>query len=265
MQRIPSIRASAVLMIVAWLSAPAATLAWRSTGHMVTAQIAYDELEATARREVDRLVAVFSEHSPYDDAVTASLWADHLKQVGVEAFDRWHYINLPLSSGFRGPVPESAADNVVWAIEQASAALRGPADDLAKAWMLHFLLHLVGDIHQPLHCVSRYSRQHPEGDRGGNDFLLSGKHPQLHAFWDFGADLFPDLDGKDWATQGRALTDSITGAVPKRAVPRWQRSAPKVWAEEGQRLAKEVVYAGIEEGTEPSAEYKARAQQTIQR
>ena len=61
--------------------------------------------------------------------------------------------------------------------------------------MYRALIHFVGDIHQPLHCVSRYTKKHPNGDRGGNDFKLQhGQYRNLHLLWDAIVTLD---DGKD--------------------------------------------------------------------
>lgn len=266
MRRVAIIRVWPLVIAGAVLTMTPPASAWHAAGHMITVQIAYDELSDGARREVDRLVAVLADFSPRrDHAVTASLWADDLKRQGVAAFDRWHYVNRPFRDGFTGAVSPAATDNIVWAIEQAVSTLRGEAGDLAKAWMLRFLLHLVGDIHQPLHCASRFSARHPEGDRGGNDFLLTGRHEQLHAYWDHGADAFPVLDGKDWPAQVRRWTDATTRAAPKSSVPHWRQSDPETWARESFELAEAVVYRGVSEGSEPSAAYEARAQRIVHR
>lgn len=59
-----------------------------------------------------------------------------------------------------------------------------------KAMFARYLIHVVGDIHQPLHSVSLYNTTYPSGDRGGNSLkivLLNGTTQNLHAFWDAGA------------------------------------------------------------------------------
>jgi hypothetical protein len=53
-----------------------------------------------------------------------------------------------------------------------------------KSKMLRFYVHLLGDMHQPLHETTRCSRDHPNGDKGGNDFKLNYKIGNLHALWD---------------------------------------------------------------------------------
>ncbi len=257
----------------AWLAVSAMALflmplparAWHDTGHMIVVEIAYGDLTDEARREVDRLVALLANLTPgRDHAVTASRWLDDLKRQGVETFDAWHYVNLPYAAeGFGGKAPGPAPENVVWAVRQSAATLRGEADDLVKALMLRFLLHLVADVHQPLHCANRFTAQMPSGDRGGNDFPLGGAHADLHAFWDSGAGLYPAVDGRAWRRPVRRRAQRITRQVPKRAVPRWTETDPEVWARESHDLAVRAAYDGIAEGSEPTPDYTRRAREVI--
>jgi hypothetical protein len=62
----------------------------------------------------------------------------------------------------------------------------GVSWDLGDSFNLRLLIHFIGDIHQPLHTVSRYAEEFPEGDMGGNLFMLTqkGEINELHALWD---------------------------------------------------------------------------------
>lgn len=59
--------------------------------------------------------------------------------------------------------------------------------------MLHFLIHYVGDIHQPLHGASMVSSRFPKGDKGGNDFKIKHKDGDLHTLWDKAVDFMPNI------------------------------------------------------------------------
>ena len=84
--------------------------------------------------------------------------------------------------------------NVVWALEEAAATLRSRhSDSWARGFFLRVMVHLVGDIHQPLHTASLFSSGLPHGDEGGNAIkLLPPVHvghstaTELHALWDAG-------------------------------------------------------------------------------
>lgn len=251
---------------VAWamLLGAAPSLAWHATGHLVTTQIAYDRLTDGARAEADRLVAVLAGFEPRrDHVVTASLWADDLKLQGLRSFDSWHYVNLPEPGSKGGSRPRE--DNVIWAIGEAAATLGGDGGDLAKALMLRFLVHLVADVHQPLHCIDRATPARPEGDRGGNDFAIDHRHRQLHAYWDHGGDSLPVFPGGEWRAFVAPLVRDVVRAVPAAAVPHWEIGDAAAWAEESRKLAVSAAYDGIEEGARPSAQYAARARETVRR
>ena len=107
----------------------------------------------------------------------------------------WHYIDIPFTEGgvtappedTRGPGPH----NIVEALTQCTADLKDPKkSDADKAIALCWIEHLAGDIHQPLHAVSMYSPDLPDGDRGGNSDVVLRDPPypdtrtKLHLLWD---------------------------------------------------------------------------------
>jgi len=148
--------------------------------------------------------------------------------------------------------------NVQWAIGQCLQTLQSPrAPDVEKARMLRFLIHFVGDVHQPLHCVSRFTAEHPTGDQGGNLFPLAGATRNLHAYWDSGAGLFTDVH-RPLSSDGQA---AITKLAAECVAANPQESAQGIadltiadWVKEGVALAKDKVY-NTEPGKEPGADY----------
>ncbi|MEM6795576.1 MAG: S1/P1 nuclease [Acidobacteriota bacterium] len=259
--------AGAALIALSALAAPASPAeAWRAASHLVIAQIAYDRLSEDSRTEADRLIAILADFEPRRDSfVSASLWLDDVRAQGWSAFDRWHYINLPFNDGGLGELPPAKTDNAVEAIERALETLAGEqASDLAKAFSLRVLIHVVGDVHQPLHCVSRYTPDRPEGDRGGNDFELA--EDNLHFFWDRAGGLFDQRLGPESSSgQIASAAAEVLARVPEAALPaRWQLD-PHEWAREGHRLAVTVAYVGIAEGRSPSEVYRTRVQLVAQR
>ena len=105
------------------------------------------------------------------------------------------------------PKPINALSKIV----EFRAALGDPSVAAnIQAYDLAWLLHLVGDIHQPLHAVARFTTQHPAGDRGGNDFKIQGTPDNLHSLWD-------DLLGSGENTQSvLTLADGITSEMQSR-------------------------------------------------
>lgn len=167
--------------------------AWDPLGHMLTMKIAYDGLTPKARTELDAAVARFNEKekpdAPYD-AVTAACWMDDARSRTKE-FNEWHYVNLPFTHEGT-PVPEGSQHkpDVIWATGQCEAIVKGSAEEpgVDRDQALLSLLHLVGDIHQPLHTTQNH-------DFGGNRArianlkdaevdLIFSKGGNLHFFWD---------------------------------------------------------------------------------
>lgn len=92
--------------------------------------------------------------------------------------------------------------------------------DLGDSFNLRLLIHYIGDIHQPLHAVSRYTSKYPNGDRGGNSFPLKkfDNIDELHALWDsvlyrYSQDLSQPLSDSDWDFLGEAAKN-LTSRFP---------------------------------------------------
>ena len=250
-----------------------AARAWNDAGHMVVAQIAYERLEPAVRERVDELSKIGAE--PENATfVTGACWPDDLKTVGIKTYNDWHFLDIPFSSdGTRLPAAR-AKINVVWAMNQCvftlkkrapdprfpNVALRAVPDN-EKARALRFLTHLVGDAHQPMHCVSRFSKAHPKGDRGGNDFGL-GK-TNLHLFWDEGGGLFSTIELRPLSADSeraiRGLADKISKSNPPTAQARNLDFGQ--WAQQGFLLAQNIAYK-TPENRAPSAQYIQRVQKT---
>jgi len=100
----------------------------------------------------------------------------------------WHFLDTPFSTdGTKLPtVPTPNAETQIVAFRKVIAS--SSADDDLKSYDMVWLLHLVGDVHQPLHCVTRVSSAEPEGDKGGNTEKITctdcNGATVLHAFWD---------------------------------------------------------------------------------
>jgi hypothetical protein len=171
---------------------------------------------------------------------------------------RWHYINLPvfLDDEERRRIGEVDANmardwqevdalhlmNAVQALGKQSVILAdGQRDDADRALALSWLLHVVGDLHQPLHTTALFtSRAFPSGDRGGNDLRIDARN-NLHFIWD--SALGPD---RRWTTVLRhfeRLRDDVEShvSVAKDPAASWA-DVFMAWAEEGHDVARHEVY-----------------------
>jgi len=220
--------------------------AWSSQGHQLVATIAsmhpaYKHVESTIQSDIKPLLSLTpSVH----DFVSSSHWLDDLKS-DTHVFDPWHYIDLDIETGMT-----NSSINVVFAIQHLEKEPPG-SSPFYRAFRVYALSHLVGDIHQPLHCADR-------GDRGGNDFHIHGvAHVRnLHALWDEGAGLFSGAHIPD-------LAASIMAEFPDKDKEDSYASDPSAWAIESWNLAKQYVYNDIEPDTVPSDQYIAQSQEIV--
>lgn len=223
--------------------------AWFDTGHMLVAEIAKLQL---ARDEAARLDALLShwavDYPGMSDLVGCAVWMDHIKcgpgrpeRVcpgdvfdALFAFDAWHYADLSYNpQGLPNTVTDAVAfgnPSSVWALGQGMRTL-GSSDSLWSVnLMLRLVVHVVGDLHQPLHDTQGYFEDArfghlPNGDRGGNLIPIKAlpewsEITNLHHLWDAVAGLYLD----EWpltSTQWSSLEANATGliaAFPKEAL-----------------------------------------------
>lgn len=163
-----------VVVLVATLL-PWEASAWGRQGHHLIASLAEAQLTPKARLELARLLAL----EPGATLVSISTWADEHRSPATAA---WHYVNFPRSSCAYDAVRDCPGGQcVVGAIEQQLDILKSATNDESRLLALKYLVHLVGDVHQPLHAGFG-------DDRGGNSYQLQafGRGTNLHALWDTG-------------------------------------------------------------------------------
>ena len=236
---------------------PILAYGWNANGHKVIAQIGYAHLNPHAKQMVDDLTKVLDEkYPPKARFMYASIWPDLLKiQDDVDAFSNWHFINYPYSVD--GTKTKSYnTENVVWAINQSEKVLLSPkANKYEKAIFLRFLLHFVGDAHQPLHCITRYSKSQPYGDKGGNLFPIKNRAKKLHPYWDQGLGLLRRYDKK--------LALKIQQNYPESYFDtRANNLNPQDWSKESFNIGTDFVYT-IDANTRPSSTYVATGQKIV--
>lgn len=129
-----------------------------------------------------------------------STYPDDIKYINWKVFNGWHYITqawVPKEiknklSEIKNSELRPGDDNIVWAINEMKRTLRNTNssavdDHFAKSFALIWLIHLVGDIHQPLHAISRIDPKTLKQDSGGNNFTVKINKKTLiplHTIWD---------------------------------------------------------------------------------
>lgn len=175
-----SIAACAALVLSVLL--PTTTLAWSGAGHRMIAELAERQLSPAARAEAQRLLAVRGAAHLADVATWPDELRDDPKQRALsKATSRLHFINFADSTCRYDAARDCAGGQCVVGGVATYAAILGDRTkpDAERADALSFVVHFVGDAHQPLHAGYRT-------DRGGNDYQvqLDGKGTNLHTVWD---------------------------------------------------------------------------------
>ena len=166
------VRVAAVAALVLLLPSPA--LAWGKTGHRVVAAIADTQLSGLARAHVREILG---QGESLDEAAN---WPDEMRSDPAQFWQKtstpWHYVTVNGITYDHAPSEGDALE----ALNHFKRVLQDPKANLAdKQLALRFVIHIVGDLHQPLH-VGKCC------DRGGNDVKVTwfGKPTNLHAVWD---------------------------------------------------------------------------------
>ena len=161
---------SAVLSILIWTTS---AMAWGQNGHRIVGRIAENHLTPEARQAVAELIGP-------ESLAQVSTWADEIKSDRARRHaNPWHYINVEAGETFENAAKNPNGD-IIESLARFEQVLRDSGSSRqAKAEALKFIVHFVGDIHQPLHAG--YGK-----DRGGNDIKVRwfGGPSNLHAVWD---------------------------------------------------------------------------------
>jgi hypothetical protein len=265
---------TATALLLALLVIASTMPAWNATGHKIISAMVYDRLTPAARARVDDLIRAHPDYQshflrdvPADATpaakaraafINASLWPDQIRDdprfynddradakptptlPGFPDMGRhvtWHYISIPFTQDGT-PLRDAPTPNAVTEITRLSNVVGTPGDGAVYA--LPWLIHLVEDLHNPLHAVARFSQDNLNGDRGGNlIFVEPGRN--LHAFWDA-------LGGADPQTD--AYINEQANLLNRTGTKRPLSVGPFAWAQEGVKEAKKSVYSfGRSSGT----------------
>ena len=245
--------------------------AWNSIGHMAVAYAAYQRLTPTEKARVAVLLKLnpyYSKWTAYIPLGTsdtdrdmyvfmmAATWPDEIRADNTFSgnddipkgelpslndgygaklrHEYWHFIDTPFSTDGT-TLPPTPSPSIVQKITVFRAALATSEPDLLKSYDLVWLIHLVGDVHQPLHASTRVSQAKPRGDLGGNDVVVDGPDKELHAFWDDAVGL--------GSTQNYATAEKVGQALPAPESSLVGDDKEVDWAAESFALAKSKVYA----------------------
>ena len=215
--------------------------AWGPVGHETVAYIAQDNLTPAAKAQITAIL------DQGDDLASISNWADQVRQFGRPETAPWHFIDLPIRKDLTVKDEQDYCTNndcVVNQLQIYQGVLGDESQPKSKRLeALKFVVHFMGDLHQPLHCAD-------DGDRGGNEKEVRFKTPghrghgakiKLHALWDHLIESKTEEDPRELAT-------TLEKAIPGDEAAAWTKGDEKDWAFESYQIAKNTIYAGLDPG-----------------
>lgn len=199
---------------------------WGSTGHRTVGKIAESHLSKKAKNKINKLLQG-------QGLAFVSTFGDEIKSDhAYDKFYNWHFVNFPFDSKYEESKKDPKGD-IVTGINYCIKVLKDTeSSEKDKVFYLKFLVHLIGDLHQPLH-VGRAE------DKGGNDIKVKwhNKNSNLHRVWDSEMINFWGMSYSELAFNAKPLSKAQVEAIEKGTL--------MDWTYESQTLAKKV-YASAE-------------------
>ena len=284
-----------LLLLTLFIGLASSVSAWDDTGHKLTTYIAWEQMSPQAREKVIKLLlsapedsdlSVFYLQDSRSEEVKkrelfmiAGTWADIVRdrkfKVRYEKYHQgnWHYADtFWRETNGKVEIIKESEESTGKAVEQLFAFDKSLRDanvsDADKAIAIAWILHLGGDIHQPLHTSARVTELEPKGDQGGNLFLLSPKDAKgenrlnLHWYWD-------SIIGRNLPRKNDACDSDYLPAIAKKITKKYSFAKMQSrlelgqfdkWQQESFRLASTEVFPPTLKRYEvPSESYKKRA------
>ena len=239
------------ILLVILLFAPLYSFSWGVTGHRVVGEIAQRHLSVKAKKELKKLIG-------RETLAQWANWPDFIKSdtTGTwTAASKWHYVNIAgnlSKEEFMSKLQSLPGENLYSQIKAMTAQVKDRTLSQEKRQIaLRFLIHFVGDLHQPLH-VGR------EEDQGGNKISVTwfDRPTNLHSVWDNSLVEFQQYSYTEYATILNIATDA--------EVMSWQQSTLEDWFYESYILANKV-YASVPADGKLGYKYNYIFQQDLDR
>lgn len=228
-----------ICMLIA--GAPTSAFAWGAVGHRTVAAIAVRLLPPA---KVAKMSAIMASLEKDNDVIDGASYPDEYLRNAAPQFNNWHFADLP-DDGSRY---DCKNDCLFYALDKELAVVREGNGDKAEAVALAWVIHLVGDLHQPLHMTGR--------DKGGNHFAVTYRgqdtcigtaHVELHSVWDdclvgeLANGRSPDALAKDLL--GDITTYSSRPEIASAGATPWFQ-----WGDESHALANGVGFDHLQKG-----------------
>ena len=261
---------------------PTRALAWGDEGHRIVARVAEKGLTPKAQTAIAALLSndAFISQCQQQQHIPVATFADRLACIATwadkvrgqrPATAGWHFVDIPRNAGQYSASRDCAQGNcVIQEVERAFTVLSNPqSKPLDRQEALKFVVHFVGDMHQPLHDATDTQDQEAINngfptDRGGNQVFVTwlGQPTnkfgnwELHAVWDSGIiEARMKRTGEDEVALARQLVNSLTATQkafekpsPAGGAAAWRSSLDSLliqWAQEAHALADQNAYADL--------------------
>ena len=265
-----SVRLAASLAAAAAVFLPGPARAWGDEGHELVALVAMHYLEPSVRHKVFAMLAADPDNLTPHDVASESVWADRFRDSSPAHHDQtgqWHFVDIDLQAKdidaacfHHPPVPPAtpasggpAHNCIADKIDQFTAELRSPTTPAGERLLaLKFLLHFVGDLHQPLHA----SDDHDAGGNGKKVKTPAGKPLTLHKYWD--TELVRKL-----GPNAQDVAAELIGRISEQDRQAWVKGSPADWATQSFGVASGLAYGKLPKAKQGvyllSADYEAKA------
>ncbi len=224
-------RATAVLALVLLVNMN--TFAWGPEGHRIVALLAQQRLTPAAKAQVRSLLGSRG-------LAAVANYADQIRPSRPETAN-WHFVDIPLNEAAYDEARDCKAtdhgDCVIAELARARAdALNTRLSKAKRAEALKFIVHFVGDIHQPLHCTDN-------NDRGGNQVNVDwfGQSSNLHRVWDSNIITETHLAEADYV-------DQLNGWLDSQDEKALAQGTTTDWAQEAHKQAHDHSYVNVPGG-----------------
>ncbi|HTH55358.1 MAG TPA: S1/P1 nuclease [Cyclobacteriaceae bacterium] len=249
---------TSTILMVLLLSFP--TFAWNHGGHMATGAAAYKYLKQNSPSTIPKIIAILKKHPEFNRwtpqyqsvpaadqdlflFMMAARWPDDARKTSYD-HPEWHFCDHPVTFD-SSPTQQPKPDNSVSEIEKNLAIVTDASADAGdRAVAMCWVFHLMGDLHQPLHNVTLFSSVFPDGDRGGNSFLIKDPSKELHGYWDgaFLSDRDVNYNQADWFANVNTAADAAIKKNPSVAFDKNITIDVSAISDEGVTIAQASVY-----------------------
>lgn len=224
---------------------PTPSFAWGAEGHILVAAIARARLSPQTIAKVDAILAQDHDTLTPPDMLSRATWADAWRGAGHRETAEWHFVDIELDHpdldtacyghpasavpASAGPAKDCIIDRVAAFAAELGARDTTPAERILA---LKYVLHFVGDLHQPLHVADNH-------DRGGNcvTIALGGQRTvNLHSYWDtvVVGELGPDA---------RSTLIKLQADITPELAAAWSAGDFSAWAHEANAVAVKTAYS----------------------